>query len=43
MTRISLYDEVSLHAEDGEGLEVISTGLAPSGKEILPIKRQWQC
>ena len=32
MTRISLYDEVSLHVEDGEGLEVISTGPAPSGE-----------
>ena len=38
MTRISLYDEVSLLVEDGEGLEVISTGFAPSGEGNIAYK-----
>lgn len=38
LTRISLYDEVSLHVEDGEGLEVISSGFAPSGEGNIAYK-----
>lgn len=38
MTRISLYDEVTLSVEDGEGLEVVSSGAAPSGKDNIAYK-----
>lgn len=38
MTRVSLYDEVFLSIEDGEGLEVTCTGQAPSGEENIAYK-----
>lgn len=38
MTRVSLYDQVSLHVEDGEGLEVTSTGSSPSGEGNIAYK-----
>lgn len=38
MTRVSLYDEVFLSIEDGEGLEVTCTGQAPSGEKNIAYK-----
>lgn len=38
MTLISLYDDISIHIDDGEGVEVISTGSAPSGEGNIAYK-----
>ncbi len=38
MTRVSLYDEVFLSIEDGEGLEVTCTDQAPSGEQNIAYK-----
>jgi len=38
MTRVSLYDEVFLSIEDGEGLEVTCTDQAPSGEKNIAYK-----
>lgn len=38
MTRISIFDEVLLHVEEGEGLEVTCTGPAPSGEGNIAYK-----
>ena len=38
MTRVSIFDEVLLHVEEGEGLEVTCTGHAPSGEGNIAYK-----
>lgn len=38
MTRVSLFDEAILTIEDGEGLEVVCTGSAPSGENNIAYK-----
>lgn len=38
MTRISLYDEVSLFIEDGKGIDVMSSGSVPSGEGNIAYK-----
>lgn len=38
MTRVSLYDEVLITIEDGEGVEVTSEGPAPSGEGNIAYK-----
>lgn len=38
MTRVSIYDEVLLTVEDGDGVEVVSEGPAPSGEGNIAYK-----
>lgn len=38
MTRISIFDELSIHIEEREGLEVTCTGPAPSGEKNIAYK-----
>lgn len=42
MTRISIFDVVSIHIEDGEGLEVTCTDPAPSGEGNIAYKAAFE-
>lgn len=42
MTRVSIFDEVLLHVEEGGGLEVTCTGPAPSGEGNIAYKAAFE-